>query len=407
MKRGFVVLALALAMLLPHVVFGQNQTLTLDQALERARRRAPLILAAQDRIDEARGRLLGARILLRDNPVLEFSGGPRYRPGSDLVDAEVGLSQSFELGGRRRSRIAAAQADVEHETAASRNVVREVLRDVATAFWQAVAAADRVRSAQQADGIATELRESTQRRYQAGDVPVLDVNVARNASARTRVEVRAAEAEHTRSLGDLRIFLGMRSDEPLSVEGVLATPDQFDLDQLTGEALKRPDLEAIAAELRQAEAEIELGRGSAWPDLGLGFHYGRDEGSTIAKGSLTLSLPVFSRGQELRATGAARAIRLRRELEANRLAVANEVKTAFEVHQHRVEAAEELQKNAVQALEENETLARRSFEEGEINLLDLLLIRRDAFETRLIYLNQLLEAKLAAVDLAARAGVLK
>lgn len=407
MKRRLLALALALAPLLPGAVFGQNQALMFDQALERARRRAPLILAAQDRIDEARGRLLGARVLLRDNPVLEVSGGPRYRPGSDLIDTEIGLSQSFELGGRRRSRIAAAQADVERETATSRNVVRELLRDVATAFWQAVAAAERVQSAGKADGVAGELLESMQRRYQAGDVPVLDVNVARNAAARTRAEVRAAEAEQTRALGDLRIFLGMRPDEPLAVEGFLAAPDRLDLDQLSAEALKRPDLEAIAAELRQAEAEVQLGRGFAWPDLGLGFRYGRDEGSKIAKGGLTLSLPVFSRGQELRATGAARVKRLQRELEATRLAIANEIRTAFEVHQRKVEAAEELQRNAVQALDENETLAHRSFEEGEINLLDLLLIRRDAFEMRLIYLNQLLEAKLAAVELEARAGVLK
>jgi cobalt-zinc-cadmium efflux system outer membrane protein len=366
-----------------------------------------LILAAQERIEEARGRLLGARVLLRDNPVLELSAGPRYRSGSDLIDAEVGMSQSFELGGRRRSRIAVAQADVEREIASSQNVVRQLLRDVATAFWQAVAAAQRVQSAQKADGVADELRDSMQRRYQAGDVPVLDVNVARNAAARTRAEVRAAEAEQTRALGDLRIFLGMRSDEPLSVDGLLATPDQYDLDHLTAEALKRPDLEAIAAELRQAEAEVKLGSGFAWPDLGLGFRYGKDEGSKIAKGGLTLSLPVFSRGQELRATGGARATRLRRELEATRLAIANEVRTAFEVHQSKLGAAVELRQNAVQALDENETLARRSFEEGEINLLDLLLIRRDAFEMKLIYLNQLLETKLAAVDLEARAGVLK
>jgi len=407
MKRRLVVLALALVALLPHVVFGQNRALTLDQALERARRRAPLILAAQDRIEEARGRLLGARALLRDNPVLELSAGPHYRSGSDLIDAEVGLSQSFELGGRRRSRIAAAQADVERETAASQNVVRELLRDVATAFWRAVAAAQRVQSAQKADDVAGELRGSMQRRYQSGDVPVLDVNVARNAAARTRAEVRGAEAEQTRALGDLRIFIGMRSDEPLSVDGLLATPDQYDLDHLTAEALKRPDLSALAAELREAEAEVKLGSGFAWPDLGFGFRYGKDEGSTIAKGGLTLSLPVFSRGQELRATGGARATRLRRELEANRLAIANEVRTAFEVHRSKLEAAEELRQNAVQALDENETLARRSFEEGEINLLDFLLIRRDAFEMKLIYLNQLLETKLAAVDLEARAGVLK
>jgi outer membrane protein, heavy metal efflux system len=385
----------------------ETQSLTLDQALQRARTRAPLILAAQDRIEEARGRLLGAKVLLRDNPVLEFSGGPRYTPGSDLLDAEVGLSQSFELGGRRKSRTAAAQADVERETATSRNVVRELLRDVATAFWQSAAAGERVRVAQNAEAVANEFLQNMQRRFDTGDVPVLEVNVARNAAARTRAEVRASEAEQTRALGDLRILLGMRWDEPLSVEAALATPNQYDLDQLTAEALKRPDLDAISAELRQAEAEIQLGRGFTWPDLGLGFRYGRDEGDKVAKGSLTFSLPVFSRGQELRATGTARATRLKRELEATRIAIANEVKTAFEVQQRKVEAADELQRNAVQALDENESLARRSFDEGEINVLDLLVIRRDAFETRLIYLNQLLEAKLAAVDLEARAGVLK
>jgi outer membrane protein TolC len=191
------------------------------------------------------------------------------------------------------------------------------------------------------------------------------------------------------------------------VEGSLAQPGHYDLDQLTAEAIKRPDLEATAAELRQAEAEIQLGRGAAWPDVGLGFRYGRDEGTTIARGGLTFTLPVFSRGQELRATGESRATRLRRELQAGRLAVVNEVKTAFEIQKHRADAAEELRQNGVQALDENETLALRSFEEGEINLLDLLLIRRDSFETRLLYLGQLLEARLAAADLEARAGVLK
>lgn len=407
MKRGIVVPILLLEMFLPCVVLAQSQALTLERALDRARRRAPLILAAQGRVEEARGRLLGAKVLLRDNPMLEFSGGPRYTRDSDLIDAQVGLSQSFELGGRRRSRIAAAQADVERETATSQNVTRELLHDVATAFWQSVAAGERIRVARNADTVASELLQSMQRRYDAGDIPILDVNVSRNAAARTRAEVRAAESEQTRAIGDLRILIGMAWDEPLLVDGSLTTESQYDLNQLTSEAMNRPDLEAAAAELRQAEAETQLGRGFSWPDLSLGFQYGRDEGDKIARGGLTLSLPVFSRGQELRSTGTARATRLRRELEAKRLAIANEVKTAYEIYRRRVEAADELQRNAVQALDENETLARRSFEEGEINLLDLLVIRRDSFDTRLIYLNQLLETRLAAVDLEARAGVLK
>jgi cobalt-zinc-cadmium efflux system outer membrane protein len=261
--------------------------------------------------------------------------------------------------------------------------------------------------ARSADKVASELSESMRKRYEAGDITVLDLNVARTAAARTRVQLREAEAEQVRALGDLRIFLGMDMATPLAVEANLAASDHYDLDQLTAEAIKRPDLEATAAELRQAEAEIQLGRGFAWPDVALGFRYGRDEGSTIARGGLTLTLPVFSRGQELRATGESRATRLRRELEAGRLAVVTEVRTAFEIHKRRAEAAAELRQNGVQVLDENEVLALRSFEEGEINLLDLLLIRRDAFETRLLYLGQLLETRLAAADLEAKAGVLK
>jgi cobalt-zinc-cadmium efflux system outer membrane protein len=278
---------------------------------------------------------------------------------------------------------------------------------VSTAFWQAVAAREQVQLAHSADKVANELSESMRKRYEAGDITVLDLNVARTAAARTRVQLREAEAEQVRALGDLRIFLGMDVATPLAVEANLAEPDHYDLDQLTAEAIKRPDLEATAAELRQAEAEIQLGRGSAWPDVALGFRYGRDEGSTIARGGLTFTLPVFSRGQELRAIGESRATRLRRELEAGRLAVVNEVKTAFEIQKRRAEAAAELRQNGVQVLDENEVLALRSFEEGEMNLLDLLLIRRDAFETRLLYLGQLLETRLAGADLEARAGVLK
>jgi probable HAF family extracellular repeat protein len=134
MTYKMIVTALAFSALAAPLLLGQNQALTYEQALDRARRRATMILAAQDRINEARGRLLGAKILLRENPLLELSAGPRYREGSDLIDAEIGISQSFELGGRRRSRIAAAQADVDREAASSQNTARQLLRDVATAF---------------------------------------------------------------------------------------------------------------------------------------------------------------------------------------------------------------------------------------------------------------------------------
>jgi len=59
------------------------------------------------------------------------------------------------------------------------------------------------------------------------------------------------------------------------------------------------------------------------------------------------------------------------------------------------------------SLAENENLAKRSYEEGEIGAAELLLIRRDSLETRLVYVNDLLEAKLAEIELQFRVGVLQ
>ncbi len=68
-----------------------------------------------------------------------------------------------------------------------------------------------------------------ERRYQAGDVPILDVNLARNsAAARARADVRSAQAAYTSAIGDLRILLGMSNDEPVEITA-LHDRRRFDL----------------------------------------------------------------------------------------------------------------------------------------------------------------------------------
>lgn len=395
------------AWLLSAAALAQTQPLTYQDALQMARRRAPSILLAQDRIAEARGRLKGASVLFQQNPELELAAGPRRSAINPTTDAEFGISQGFELGGRRGSRIAGARAEVDRETAASQNTARLLLRDVGIAFWQTVAAGDRMKLAKAQEEVANKLLESMQRRFDLGDVTVLELNVARNAAARVRSEVRSAEAEFARASGDFRTLVGMQPGEVFTLAGDLSRHTKYEADALVASALDRPDLRALQAEIRQAQAEARLGRGFAWPDAALGYRHARDQGDTIQKATFSFTLPIFSNGQELRAVGEAREKRLARELEANKRAIAIEVRTGVEVYQREVQAADDLFRDAVQSLSDNEQLARRSFEEGEINLVELLLIRRDAYETRLLHLNHLLDAAVAGVELESRAGLLK
>lgn len=408
MQRLATTARVALFLLLaPLLAAAQDGSLTLEQALARARERAPGLLSASARIEEARGRLVGASILLRENPIVETAAGNRSSDDDHSFDGEVGVSQRFELGGRRGARIAGAEAQIGRANADRDESLRRLLREVAVSFYRGVAAGERARLAGNAEEIAADVARIAERRYEAEDVPLLDVNVSRTELARARAERRGARAAVASSLGELRLLLGMDAAEAVVLHGDLRDRRRFDLAALLGRAGERADLRTLQAELDAAEAELRLAQGEAWPDFGLGARYERDDRADVVLGELSFSLPVFERGQGLRAEASARARRLRLELEAGRRAAAVEVQTAFDVHAERAAAAEELETNALPLLDQNESLARRSYEVGQIGLAELLLVRHEVLGTRNDYVERLLEAAVAAVDLEASAGALE
>lgn len=124
-------------------VVRAQSTLTYQQALAMARERAPRVAVARARIEEARGRIVGARIRFRDNPVIDVATGPRKLETGTVTDYEVGINQIFEAGGRRSARIDSAEASVARETAASDASIRQLVRDVAISFARALQAQTR------------------------------------------------------------------------------------------------------------------------------------------------------------------------------------------------------------------------------------------------------------------------
>jgi cobalt-zinc-cadmium efflux system outer membrane protein len=156
----------------------------------------------------------------------------------------------------------------------------------------------------------------------------------------------------------------------------------------------RPDLRRRAAQLEQAEAQHRLAQREAWPDVGLGARYEREEGDDSALGVVSLAIPLFDREQGRRAETKARVRRLRLELDAARSAAVVELETAIAVHARRLAAVEEFEARALPLLDENESLARRSYEAGEMGLADLLLVRHETLDARREHLDRLREAAL-------------
>ena len=397
-----------LALLSPRPGAAQETALTIDQALALARERAPRLVSERLRIDEARGRLAGASVFLRTNPTVEAGLGYRSEAdGRKTDEGSVTVTQGFEVGGQRGARMAGARAGVSRAAADADDTARRVLRDVALAFHRALYALERVRFATETEAVAADVLRVSERRHQTGDIPRLDVNLARTSLARARAEGHAAEAGQEAALGELRILLGVAPDEPFAVRGDLRDRRRFEPDELLARASGRPDLVSLEAELLEARADRDLASASRWPELGIGASYGREEGASIGLGIVSFTLPVFERGQGPRAEASARERRVSGELQAARTLVAVEVRAALAVYRHRSAAVEELETNALPLLDQNEAQTRRSYESGQIALADLLAVRAEIIGTRLEYLGYLLEAANAAIELESSAGLLQ
>ena len=120
----------------------------------------------------------------------------------------------------------------------------------------------------------------------------------------------------------------------------------------------------LEAAIQEAQAEEQFGRSFGRVEYGFGARYQREERNNIILGGLTLTLPMFSKGQEPIAAGLARAARLRAELDATRIRIAIEVRAALAAYQSRIEAVQLLERDALPGLDESVTLATRSFEVG-------------------------------------------
>ena len=382
-------------------------THTLDEVLAQARLRAPEIVAARARVEESRGRLTGASRRFRDNPWLDVDAGPRS--SSDQApswDMNAGVSQIFETGGQRRSRIAMAESDVQRDVAAADEVARVVTRDVAVAFTRALGLQERARLLGAAEQLANQLQVTSQRRYQAGDIAALDLNLARIAATRATADRMTADAELARAVLPVRLALGLDGGAPLALSGSLER-SPADRAALITALEQSPSLRQIDAEITQARAEIRLGEGLRRPDVTARFTVKREERDRTVMGGMSVTLPMFDRGQGVSAEASARARRLGLERDAARRAIEVGIDTDLEAFRRRAEALTRLRDEALPAAQDNEGLATRSYDAGEITLMNLLLVRQDVTAVRLAYVNALTEAAMAAVEIDAQAGVLR
>ena len=377
--------------------------LTLARVIELAAANAPDVRLSITRVAEGEARLAGAQVRTRENPKMDLATGPRNGPESS-VDVEVGFEIPFELGSRREKRIAVAQAGIQREMQATEDVRRRAVAAAVGAYYRVLHAEEGLRFARDRKTLADELVRIARERHLAGDAARFEVNLAQTEVARAENDVSSAQGRIALARTALAQTLGLSSGAELRIVGDIKERSFFDTIRSAPVPRERADLLAALADVEVSRAAVLLAEAERLPDLAFRLSYKREGNDNIAIGGITVSLPFLNprRGpvQEARIQNQRAQI----VAEVRKAAITAEIEGARRAYDTAVESVRRIEAEGLPLQQENESLATESYRAGKINLSTLLQVRRDALDTRREYLERLLEAAEAGVELASASG---
>ena len=394
--------------------------LSVERLVENAGTRRADLLAARQRLAIAEGRLLQAG--LRPNPVFDTEyGTPRFLGGEAEYDFSAGLSQTFELGGKRGKRKALAELELQQVRAEISAIERQIAAEIRQKYTKALAAARQLDVVERLLAADSELVRVTEARLKEGDVAPLDLNLVKVESDRLRVQRIEARNQLETALLEIRSLIGIDISEPLRLAPQTERPPRLELglSELTETALRdRADLQAARIGERLGTARIDFARAQRVPDVTPSVRFSRSKslldlpastGGGMLKDldneltfGVSIGIPIFNRNQGEIASAKGEQIQAVRNREFLEAAIRRDVAIAYSQYRG---AAEKLVLYATQIMpraEANLQTVRAAYNAGEFSVFEVVAEQRRLNENVTGY-NQVLEeyyTSLAALEAA-------
>jgi outer membrane protein, heavy metal efflux system len=400
------VLAAAAALTLAPPLSAQEEGLTLEKAVETALAMNPEVLAAQARVEAARGRTLQLRARPEPQVTASVEGVPipGLRKEGDETEIHLGLEQTFEYPGKRplRSEIGRRGEDM---AGVELDRVRLLLgARVKRAYWAAVFAGSAAEALERSSARLDALIEDLQAKYQTGAAAYADVLRARAEKARLKNQILDQGREKRTAELALDELLGRPAGEPLALATPLPfVPIEADADTLVERArASLPSFRLAALRVAQAESAVKLAGLGRRPDFLAGFLLPslRPNAWGVSFGmTMPFLRPGRAKGQVLEASA---------EAEAGRWAAAaldRRVRTAVESAYAAAKSAEAqvlvYEKSLLKELEDELGIELEYFRYGKTEALGLLDLHRTFVLAQVEHLRALFLYNLALADLEA------
>ena len=340
----------------------------------------------------------------RPNPSV-IGGAARDTPHESLL-----FDLPLELGGKRSTRIAEAKQEValtDIEIATRSREIRHLVRDAF--FTAAQAKADADQQAQLAD-LSQRLRNIANDRFNAGDVPELEVMQADLEFSRADADRQVALEEMKVAFAKLNALLNVPASTEWDLVSPLETlPQAVTLPDVTTRAMdSNYDLLHLAQELKVEQSKEKMYRAQRFPEVtveaGLDFNAPPDF-QVGPRGQLTVGLPIFDRQQGQLAQSSATQRLIEAEIAAKRRQVSGDVEAAFAELNAKLTEVELYRTTVIPAGRKLESLTEESYRAGKTNILSVIEAQRTVRQNERDYLQSLLELQKAFSELEETVGV--
>jgi outer membrane protein, heavy metal efflux system len=207
-----------------------------------------------------------------------------------------GLMANFPWLGKLRLGAEVASAESQAKSYTFQAAVLKSAFDVKRAYYQLYFLAEKIRVNRENLDLLGGLERLARAQNEVGKVTLQDVLRAQIEQARLQTEIASLEDSRSPLLAQFKAALGLKPDEPTPPMPARfeATPLDLTSDQLFETAMaQNTRLKALEAEVRAAEASIQLARKARWPDFSLGLMGDVKMNPTLYRPLGTLSLPIW------------------------------------------------------------------------------------------------------------------
>jgi cobalt-zinc-cadmium efflux system outer membrane protein len=311
---------------------------------------------------------LGEQAAQRPNPELSGRSVFGKNQGESVTGHEINLAHTFELGGKRSARIDKANAEKEQISSEFLKTKEEVYISVSKTLYRIRQVHSEIRTIDEALNTFEKIQKQFKVRPRLGPEQEVSLSVFQLAEGDYKLRKSTLESEENALERSIEIAIGR--EFPHSKESVLPPPQKNWSDIQTGSGdFKGSDYKLAVSELKNAQAEMDLAKGAAWPDLKLGPSLqSQSQGSNqyLTYGvNLTLPLPLYQTNGGGRAVAAAGLMRAEQSLELRKRELSQHRKILINQYQRASKALKE--SVSLSEIEKKHKSVERQFERGVIS----------------------------------------